>query len=258
MKYSIFTVIMKEFSLEEAADKLKQYGYNGVEWRVHEAYHIDPETIDKRAKYVKKVTEDNGLEIPALASYISVKKKELIERVLDAARVMGCPQVRVTVPNYDGSIPYPFLYDETLKDLEIIQRIAERIKVKATIEIHFGNITTSPSLAHRLVQNFDSNYIGVIFDPGNMVVEGMESYKLGFQLLGDYLAHVHVKNAAWTKRDGKWIWSWDKLEEGMVDWKAVIEALKDVGYEGYLSSEDFSDQPIEDKLRGNISYLRNL
>ena len=31
-----------------------------------------------------------------------------------------------------------------------------------------------------------------------MVYEGYEAYQLGFEMLGKYLAHVHVKNAALT------------------------------------------------------------
>jgi len=49
------------------------------------------------------------------------------------------------------------------------------------------------------VSDFDLRYIGIIYDLGNMVHEGYENYKLGLELLGDYLSYVHVKNAVWNR-----------------------------------------------------------
>ena len=37
-----------------------------------------------------------------------------------------------------------------------------------------------------------------------------------------------------------------------------MDALKIVGYKGYLSFEDFSDIPTEKKLTEDIEYLKSL
>ena len=34
MKHSVFTVAMPDYDVREAAKKLKEWGYDGVEWRV--------------------------------------------------------------------------------------------------------------------------------------------------------------------------------------------------------------------------------
>jgi sugar phosphate isomerase/epimerase len=117
-----------------------------------------------------------------------------------------------------------------------------------------------------LVKDFDPKCIGVIYDPGNMIVEGRESWKMGLELLGDYLAHVHVKNLLWqygeedyrgNKCERGWHWAWADMDKGMVDWQEVIRTLKATGYKGYLSLEDFSPSPIEERLK-TINYLRGL
>ena len=36
MKYSVFTVVMPEYEPEAAAKALAEWGFDGVEWRVHE------------------------------------------------------------------------------------------------------------------------------------------------------------------------------------------------------------------------------
>ena len=97
-----------------------------------------------------------------------------------------------------------------------------------------------------------------------MVYEGYENWQMGMQLLKEYLAHVHVKNASWVierkNEKGVFFWkpTWARLKEGFVNWKQVMDDLKTVGYEGYLSFEDFSDIPTEKKLAENIEYLKNL
>jgi sugar phosphate isomerase/epimerase len=113
-------------------------------------------------------------------------------------------------------------------------------RVKALFEIHFKTIISSPSLAYFLLKGFDPQRVGVIHDAGNMIIEGREDWKMGVEILGDYLGHVHVKNASWRK-EANWNWSWDELETGMVDWEEVLAVLSSVNYDGYLSNENLKD-----------------
>ena len=75
------------------------------------------------------------------------------------------------------------------------------------------------------------------------------------ELLGPYLAHVHVKNAGWSQADASaaneshtdvltpkdWSAGWRPIENGVVPWKQVIADLRAVGYQGYFGVEDFSN-----------------
>jgi sugar phosphate isomerase/epimerase len=129
--------------------------------------------------------------------------------------------------------------------------------------MHMGNITPSAGLAHRLVSHFDPAEIGVIFDPGNMVVEGMENFQMGLELLGPYLSHVHAKNAAWAKTGeengvAKWHSQMTPIKLGQADWTAVVAALKKVRYDGWLSFEDFSEVDTKTKLNNALAYLKEL
>ncbi len=264
MKTAVFTVIMPDYSLESAAEELSKLGYDGVEWRVHDSYHIALADLSARAKDVRKLCDDSGLEIAALTSYLKIHASQEIGLLLDGAGAMGARQVRVTVPLYDRSTDYNELFDGALKDLENVQEMAAARGVKANIEIHMGNICPSAALAHRLVSNFDPQWVGVIYDPGNMVYEGMENWRLGMELLGPYLAHVHLKNSKWSAEeqsdDGHVTWKpgWARMREGIVDWREVVGDLKAVGYDGYLSSEDFSDVEIAEKLKDNLEYMTEL
>ncbi|MNZ63054.1 hypothetical protein D3C78_811920 [compost metagenome] len=106
-----------------------------------------------------------------------------------------------------------------------------------------------------------------------MVYEGFEQYKLGLEVLGEYLGHVHVKNAIWSRTDAPvpqaersetqheplWKAAWSPVSEGVVHWPQVIADLRSIGYDGWLSFEDFSGSaPTETLLRDNMAYIRSL
>jgi sugar phosphate isomerase/epimerase len=129
------------------------------------------------------------------------------------------------------------------------------------IEIHHETICPSASLAHRLISNFDPQAIGAIYDPGNMVYEGFENYRMGLELLGPYLAHVHIKNAAFARPAGGGVWTatWAPLEDGVVNYPQLFAALRAVGYDGWLSMEDFSAaRPSREALRHNLAFVRDV
>jgi len=259
VKLSVFTVIVPKTSLEEAAEKVAAAGYDGVEWRVREDFHVDPATIRRKAAEVRRASDAAGLEICALAPYIKASEVDLMREVAFGCAEMGCPGFRAGVPGYDRSRNYNDLYDEAIGDLAALDKICAEAGVRAQIEIHMGNIACSPSLAKRLVSGFDPARIGVIFDPGNMVYEGFENWRMGLELLGPHLSHVHVKNSKWVREDGVWKPTWASMEDGIVDWSLVVDDLRAVGYDGYLSLEDFSEAPsVDEKLSADCEYMRKL
>ena len=121
-----------------------------------------------------------------------------------------------------------------------------------------GNIVPSAGLARKLVEGLPSVDVGVIFDPGNMICEGYVDWDMSLDVLGEYLAHVHVKNSMWIKKDTSWQFTWATKDEGMVNWSEVISTLKRHGYKGYLSVEDFSDVKPVDKLCNWLNFFKSI
>jgi sugar phosphate isomerase/epimerase len=280
MKFSVFTVMMPEFSPEEAVALLRKLGYDGVEWRVtkpnwqpgaqanywgNNRCTVDIATVDAQAAHLAKLTRDAGLEVAALGTYMGHQDLADIERAMRAAAEMGCPRLRVSPPRYDRAIGYPRLFAESLAGYIAVEKLAKKYGVQACLEIHMGNICSSPSLAHRLVSHFDPRYIGAILDPGNMVYEGYEDWRMGMELLGPYLAHVHLKSSQWTPvgtrptGETEWKASAAPLDKGIIDFRQFMADLRAVGYDGWCSFEDFSDSgSTQEKLARNLAYIRSL
>jgi len=274
MKVGVFTVGLPDLTPERAVRELRSAGYDGVEWRmihVPEALKTEPpsfwgnnlctlEPTEEEARRGRVLAEGAGLAVAGLGTYIGVGDLGTTERMMRLAGIAGAPWVRVGAgkPN-DGS--YVQTFDAAKDFLAGAETLAGEYGVKALVEIHHGTICPSASLAHRLVSGFDPGRVGVIFDPGNMVYEGFEDYRIGLELLGPYLAHVHLKNAAFERPEGGGAWKprWAPLEDGVVDLVVLFEALRGVGYDGWLVVEDFSAvRPSTEGLRHNLRVVRDL
>src|SRR5688572_9167047 len=274
MKVGVFTVGLPDLTPEEAVSELKDAGYDGVEWRVtrvpKEARGEEPsfwgnnlctlEPTEEEARRARRISEEAGLEIPGLGTYVAVGDLEAANEAMRFAVTAGAPRVRVGAGAPDGR-PYHELFDAAREFLGGVEDLARSHGVKALIEIHHKTICPSASLAHRLVSAFDPALVGVILDPGNMAQEGFEDYRIGAELLGPYLAHVHIKNSAFERPAGGGVWEprWAPLEDGVVDFGEIFRALEHVGYDGWLVMEDFSGvRPSREALKYNLEFVRSL
>jgi sugar phosphate isomerase/epimerase len=278
MKYAVFTVSLPEWTPEQAVKELREAGYDGVEWRVVDQQPADPpgfwagnhctwpqSSIVEDAPRMRSITEAAGLVIPSLGTYVSCENPGAVELAMRGAALAGARQLRVGVPTYKGTEPYLPLRERAREQYREVERLARVHGVRALIEIHMGNITPSASAAAAFLDGFDPALVGVIHDAGNMVYEGYEQYRMGLEILGPYLGHVHLKSASWqtvgTRADGgpEWRAGWAELRKGIVDLHALISALRAVGYDGWLSFEDFTtDRPLRERLHDNLAFVKGI
>lgn len=280
MKFAIFTVGLPEFSPKEALSQMRALGYHGIEWRVVDQQPSPDGTPDfwvgnqctwplstfvQDAPQIRSLTEEAGLEMPSVGTYVTCEDLVAVELAMRGVARLGAPQLRVNVPRYDGSMTYMHMRERSLGQYRDVVELAKQYGVRALIEIHMGNLTPSASAAAAFLSDFDPRYVGVIHDAGNMVYEGYEQYRLGLEVLGPYLAHVHLKNAQWTpigtRGDGSTEWkaSWAPISKGIVDMTALFRALRAVKYDGWVSFEDFStEQPLVERIRDNLDYIKRV
>jgi sugar phosphate isomerase/epimerase len=275
VKFSVFTASTPEWAPAEAARQLAGQGWDGIEWRVTDQADA-PEPgfwVGNRATWpltgledslpqIAKVTHEAGLEFSAVGGYVRSDDRPNVERMLAATAALGAGRVRVTMPGTrDGR--YRELFAATRDDLAWAAERAAGYGVQALVELHHRTIVASASAAIRLVDGLDPARVGVIHDVGNLVIEGHEDYVAAFDMLGPYLAHVHVKNVAWrpvprssVDSATEWVEEWATLRDGQADLDAYFQALHIVGYDGWVTCEDFSTTvPLAERTRDNLAYL---
>ena len=282
MKFSATSVMLPKHDIVQTCALLQRLGLDGVEWRVRRTppgqgdaepsswgrhlTDLSPDNILSHADDVKQVCRDHGLAVATFASNCSATDLEQVKLIAEGAQACGCPRVRIGCPRgYDGSVSYHDLYDEAVEAFGQALEITRAFGVKALVEMHGGTIHPSASLAHRLVSNFDAADIGVIYDPQNMVIDGYETTSLAIELLGEYLAHIHVgaHRAEPTELDSKgtqqWSWPGCPMGKGLYNYPKMMTALQESGYAGFISIEDFDpSRSEEEKLREGLRYLRSL
>ncbi|MBB5872657.1 sugar phosphate isomerase/epimerase [Allocatelliglobosispora scoriae] len=277
MKFSVFTASTPEWTPAEAVAHLANQGWDGVEWRITDQDDAPqpgfwagnratfPLTgLEDHLETIAALSSQAGLALSAIGGYARCYDHDNVERMLAATAVLGADRVRVTMPML-GTGDYRDLFDGARRDLAWVSERAAHHGVTALIELHHRTIVASASAAIRLVDGLDPAHVGVIHDLGNLVIEGQEDPLAGFQLLGPYLAHVHVKNVAWRqtgrKPDGTAIWAeqWATLRDGQADVEAYFTALAQHGYDGWVTVEDFSTVlPLAERTRDNLAYLRDI
>lgn len=286
MKFSVFTASTPDWAPAEAASHLAEQGWDGIEWRItDQAESAEPgfwagnratwpmTGLEDSLPEIARITSDAGLEFSGLGGYARCDNHDDVERMLAATAALGARQVRVNVLPLGNStmgggepsgLSYPELFSATREHYEWVAGRAAHHGVKALVELHHGTITSSASSARRLLEGLDPQHVGVIHDLGNLVIEGWESPLPALQLLGPYLAHVHVKNARWVRTSeadeaGAAVWTseWAPLAEGQASVLDYFRALADVGYDDWVTVEDFStDVPLAERTAGNLAFLR--
>jgi hexulose-6-phosphate isomerase len=116
---------------------------------------------------------------------------------------------------------------------ERILPLAKELQVVVGIEEVWNKFLLSPLEMARYVDELDSPWAKAYFDVGNVVLYGFPQDWI--RTLGTRIVRVHLKDFAMDR--GKGTFAWKNLGEGDIDWPAVRQALADIGYAGYVTTE---------------------
>jgi Sugar phosphate isomerases/epimerases len=276
IRYSYATIALPTLTPDEAVAHAAAAGYRGLEWKVGESpsamgssaarfllgnrctLAVDPADGERAAA----LCADAGLAVVGLAPYVQTGDLAALEQVLDVAVAAGAPQIRWQGPRpRPGGPAYRELFAQASAFLDEAEQRAARRGVRIVVELHQHTIFPSASLALRAVGHRDPAHVGVIYDVGNLVVEGYENHRIALELLGPHLHHVHLKNAAIgpvevagpTRLHRP---RWSPLDDGSVDVPGFLDLLAETGYAGWVSLEDLSTErdPLA-TLRHNAEVL---
>jgi sugar phosphate isomerase/epimerase len=270
MKIGAFTTFLPEYTFAEACKCIKAIGYEGVQPRIVPAGSaifdpskpFNPWSNNKGGipesdffadpKGVLKPATDIGLSITSVASYTSTADMERAVNMVKACGKAGIKNVRV------GALPMPpeekfdcaaFMEKSRGTYKELVAE-AKRVGVKPCLELHMGNLYPSASGAVAFLKGMTPDEVGVLYDPANMICDGWEVPKVALNVLGAYLAEVHVKNVKWVPDtdDPRGVRKWKTvnadLADGCVNWADIIDKLKIHGYRGWLVEEGHTEHEV--------------
>lgn len=272
MKIAIASASLPSLTPLQLVEHAARAGYGGIEWRVADTGQVSdarpwhfqtnnrctvaPEPSAMRE--IRGACEDAGLAIVGLSPYVAVGDVEAGVRMIELAALAGTPRVRLWAPRSDAG-RYGELFEQMRRFLDALVPIARTHGVQLALEQHQHTICPSVSLAMRLVADYDPQVVCVIYDMGNLAVEGYEAPEIALDLLDRHLAHVQVKNAALTPRGEAqgWSWAWCPMESGVLPLARMVGLLARRGFDDWLCVEDFSTERTDlQKLPHNLALVR--
>lgn len=273
VRFGASSASLPSLTPEALAEELVRLGYQGVEWRVASIDHIDPRQLwDLRhnnrctiaptefaVSQIQERCQALGLQIFGLSPYLAVGDLAQTHRLIDLAELAGQARVRLWAPSYEHE-RYAEAYARMRRFLDSVLPRAQAQGVQLVVEVHQRTICSSPSLAMRVAEHYPASCLGIIYDIGNLAIEGREDVRLSLDIMGKHLAHVQVKNVAYKPLGPGlgWQWDWCPPDEGVLPLAAMLKTLGESDFADWISIEDFSTAFTDlHKLSRNRELIRD-
>ena len=228
-----------------------------VEWGAGPGQALDPEqdALSLRERCAAAGVAISGLSVQDQDVTVTTPRRAL--PYLRLASGLGARFMRLFAPPYRGGS----LAREQRRARDGLDAVVEHAAaagVTVLVETSPATLAPTPGLATALVAHQSPRRAGVLFDPGNNVIEGHLHPALAIAQMGPHLHHLHVKNVAWRRVSGRWSWRHASLTGGMVVWPDILAALAAVGYRGGFSIDHLDGRPTRDRLRTETEEVRAL
>lgn len=230
--------------------QVKEAGFDGVELNVdregHSAHSLTMATTQDELRDIAALSRQYDLPVVSISTSLYGGKmgspdgeerefaKAILRKQLECAHALGSSGI-LTVPG--GQSPRISLAEDYRRSQATLAELREDILAAGLyvgVENVWNGFFTSPAEMARFIDGLDCPLIGAYFDVGNVVAFSWpESW---IEILGERIHHVHIKDfkrKAGLNQGGDFV----SLTRGDVNWPAVIPALRQAGFEGYLTAE---------------------
>ncbi len=241
-----------DWELERVFKKAKDAGFDGVEIALNEKGELSLDTSEKELLAIKQKATDCGIELYSLAtglyfSYslssnsetIREKAKSIMRKQLEQAAILGCDTILIIPGNVNivfspgcETIDYDIVYDRALSAMLELKEEAEKYKVIIGVENVWNKFLLSPLEARDFIDKIDSDYVKMYFDVGNVMLFGYPQQWI--KILGERIKKIHIKD---FRQSVGTLSGFVDLLAGDVPFPEVMEALKKVGYDDWLTAE---------------------
>jgi len=247
------------YGFDEALAGIADAGFKYVElsavpgWTEHVDLDTDPEDVRRRLAA-------HGLEAASLSGHSDLTTREGLEHGVKAVRwaaAYGMPVVNTAVGGHESADENEAAFLEHVGELA---DAAEESGVVVALEIH-GDIMASSDVTIPLIDKIGRDSIKVNYDTANVEFYSGGRAVEDLPKITSRLAHVHLKDTA----GGKGNWDFPAVGDGTVDFRRVLDILREAGYSGPYSVEiEFKGEPwpsldeVNAAMRRSYEHLTSL
>ncbi len=253
-----------EYSLPDAIRLFKKIGLDGAEIVVQDGYRcaIPEKAAASELQELRRTAEAESVKIIALTPYYSrfndlredIRQREIdgVRRVMEYAAFLGAKYIRIYGGNFsqeekdDGGRKRDCL----IKNMRCLGAEAQSAGVCLVIENHFNTMTVSAADSIAVSEEIDCPSVGILYDQANLSFTGNEPFEIALPVQFGKIRYVHVKDFVFRNEDTRFLSSSVSrpaesernvftriVGEGIVPWPEILQQLKNLGYNGWLSLE---------------------
>jgi len=270
MVFGYSTNAFKNFTLDEAIEKIARIGFKGVEI-LGDRPHLYPPDFDEKqlarlndvlVKNDMKVTNLNSFTLFAvgdtyLPSWIEPDKdrREIrIQHTLDSLKVaqqIGCPNISIPPGGPLDGMARSQALQLFHQGLERVVPLAEELGVMILVEPEPDLMIETTAQFKEFIGDVQSRAIGLNFDIGHFFCVGEEP-KRAFEELFQWVGHVHIEDIDPSREHHHLI-----AGRGGIEFKEIFESMAQLGYKYDISLELYTCQDIpEEAGKESLDYLR--
>ena len=268
-------------------DALKDLGLNAVEigvWHDYKVRGLGPDenlnigTANGLAKF-KKQFSDAGIQISAFLLSNDFNAEDVdaeiawVVQVCKAADELGVPAIRIDayMRNQD-ELPFDTRMEIFSSCIKRIIEATPGSTVKLGIENH-GSQGNDPEFLQACIDSVSSPRLGLTVDTANLYWRGypVSTVDAIIKRFAPNTVHTHMKNICFPEgtKDVEREMGWGYMEyccplqDGDIDIKGYVEALREAGYKDDLCIEDeslgrFTKEVGKQNLRRQVEFLISL
>ena len=232
----------------------KKMGYDAVELAFGVG-ELHEEVTEAECLDIRKQAKAQGIGLVTLASGTfwtqsltapdPKTRKAAVEfgkKYIQTAKRLGAKAV-LLVPGavdvgWDPSqpvVPYADVWKRSQSGIRKLIPLAEKLKVTIGVENVWNKFLLGPMEMKMFIDSFESRYVGVYFDVGNVLITGYPEHWI--EILGKRIKAVHFKNFSRQDCGGVLHGFGDDLLVGDVNWPGVMAALGKIKYNGPVTAE---------------------
>lgn len=248
-----------DWPIEKKLRLAKEAGFAGFEIDLSDDGSVNLKSADADLITFRKLVEQHGLELSGLATGLywganaasadathRKKAEDILQHQIRCAKGLGLDAILV-VP---GSVGFDFMpcpeivpYDKVLERAGAFIRTAlpaaEKAGVTICVENVWNKFLLSPLEMRDFIDSFSHANVASYFDVGNILAIGYPEHWI--PILGKRIKRVHFKD---YRRGVGSAEGFVDLLSGDVNWPAVISALRNVGYKGWIAAEMIPPAPF--------------
>lgn len=199
----VLSAFADEYSaaFDEQIEGLKANGLGYIELRGIDGEYISRMTDEDKMRAAKAKLDAAGIKVSAIGSFLGKIKvnedmdehMEMLDNCIKAAKIFDTKNIRI----FSFYIPEGKTREECRH--EVMARLARMLEVAKKEGVYLchenekGIYGESPDCCLDIYNEFGGE-IKVVFDPANFINDNHESYPRAFNMLGDKIHYMHIKD----------------------------------------------------------------